>query len=1236
MAFKLASVNKQFGKATETFQQSFNLTHRGVPVFAKTFDASDSAIVDVAEDQFIMTNHYFRTGEPIAYDATNGTAVGIQHGLNGVGAATTLPIHLYAIEVTEDKFQVAVSAANAANNLPIGLTTVGIGTTHKFVSEKQNSKCLVVIDNVIQSPVYDRPGTVTTSDNNIIGTKILFNDPGNFSRYDLIRVNDEIMRIQIIGVDGVPNKVLVDRAWMGTKQFAHQIGDTIHLLGGDYNIINDRIFFSDVPYGGNREEIGISSITIDITSNSFNLLSDSLETGTRVKLRTLDPPRPLEENHEYFIIKNSANNFSFADNKGKALAGESIDLTTSGIGTHKIILSDSTDGSSFQGRVFTRSDYHDNVVLDDISLGFTGIGKTFTLKSAGVNTTGISTDFGPILINNIFQRPGIDYNLDGDASTGITTITFTGNESTEEAETYSTSDVNSNNLPRRGIITRIDEWENGYGYQPRVVGVGSAVINSSGVVSSIGMGFTGSGYRNNNETTYKFKVLGGDATVAAAGTFTTEVGHIKTIDITEDGQGYYYKTVSNAIHDINSGIMTVTTSANHNLVVGDRVVLSGINMTDGSSTYSFPFPDEVGYQGARVIEIVPSVRKFSVNVGVHTVATSYSSGGVINKPTDVQFDSPIGYDDVALVSSLTGIGASVALDATLLTQMKGWELTNVGYGYSVGEILTVQSGINTDPTLIEKGFIDVASGDEYKIQFAEYNANVGILTVAIGIHTLTVGMGVSLKNECIGFTCSQDSYTSLHKYPRSTDPVSGISTAIVGVGSTTVSFQVGLSPVNRRYDHKFAGAAFLPTSFKVKHTMDDDFSGWVLGKLQILDDFSDDFDGARTVFTLSEDGAAISFEKDIGVPVIIQNSLLIFLDDVLQEPGKAYTYSGGTQIAFTEPPKKGAKLQILFYRGTDTDVGTLTATPSLKTGDIIEINSNPEAGQDERIVRNISSRDTIQTTLYRGPGISSSKTPLRPISWSKQRNDKFVDGVVVSKARDLYVGQVYPAARIIQDIAKNATTFYTDAGIIGFKRTEAPDAADMELKIIDTDKDNTGFGSVGFNYPKTVITGATCTGDDGILTGIGVHSGYITFEFHIPLNSPHRVTEYGGKTQSTITNGDYFIISNSNVGEGVEARNSSGSATVGVGTEFCDGVYQCHSVTGIGQTLRVRTRYTGSHGIAVGLGSGQGYNYGNYSWTKWTCSAIGAAYTCNTSNGLTGLSTAPQIQRSTKLSLDYT
>ena len=1233
--FQLASVNKQFNKATETFKKSFNLTHRGDPVFVKTFDASSSDVIDIDDDTFIVNNHFFRTGEPLTYDATNGTAVGIQHGLNGVGAATTLPITVYAIEVGENKFKVASSPANAVSNLPIGLTTVGVGTTHRFIAEKQLSKCIVSLDSVIQAPLYETIGSQTECMNNVIGREIIFKDVGGFKKFDLIRINDEIMRIQIIGFGSSATNVLVDREWLGTSQFAHSIGDSIKLIRGDYNIIQDKIHFADVPFGGRRDEVGVSSETISVATDSFTVLTDLFESGTKVKLRTLDPPTPLEENREYFMIKNSANNFSFAEDRGDALLGNKINLTSAGIGTHKLLVSGTVEGSTFQGRVFTRSDYNDNVVLDDISDSFTGIAKTFTVKSAGVNTTGISTDFGAILINNIFQRPTTDYRLDGTPATGITTITFTGNESTTQTESYSSSDVNSNNLPRKGIITRIDEWEKGYGYQPRVVGVGSAVVSAAGTVSSIGFGFTGSGYRNNNETTYRFKVLGGGATTGAAGTFTTEVGHIKTIDITEPGVGYYHKSVSNAIHNINSGIMTVTTSANHNLEVGDRVVLSGIDMTDGSSTYSFPFPDEVGYQGARVVEIVPSVRKFSVNVGVHTVATSYSSGGVINKPTEVEFDSPIGYDDVALLSSLTGIGASVSIDATLLTQMKGWELTNVGYGYSEGEILTISSGINTDPTLIEKGFIDVASGDVYKIEHADYNANVGILTVAIGIHTLTVGMGVSLKDNSIGFTCAKDSYSTLHKYPRSTDPISGISTSIVGVAGTTVSINVGLPPVNERYDYKFAGSAFKASTFTVKHTMDDEFVGWVFGKLQVLDDFSNEFNGSKTVFTLREDSTAISFEKDIGNPIIIQNSLLIFIDDVLQEPGTSYVYNGGTQIEFLEPPKAGSSLQILFYRGTDSDVGTLTATPTLKTGDKVSI-----VNQDIRVVRDFISRDTIQTTLYKGPGISSARTPLRPLSWSKQRNDSFVDGVKVSKSRDDLLSFIFPSGRIIKDVGKTDTVLYIDTGVASFLYSEEPDASDITCKIIDTDKNNSGYGSTGFHYPLQNITGVSFVGDDGIISGVGTQNTKITFEFTLPLNSPYRENQYGGKTSTAIASGDYFIVSNSTVGSGLTAKDSAASAVVGVATEFLDGVYQVAatpSAVGSGQTMRVTCNIESGHGLNfTGFSSGVGQFYGNYSFCKLTSAAVGAAFTCNPLNGLTGIATAPQVIRSERLSLDYT
>ena len=66
--------------------------------------------------------------------------------------------------------------------------------------------------------------------------------------------------------------------------------------------------------------------------------------------------------------------------------------------------------------------------LDDISQNFTGIGKTFTLTEDGNNTTGITSDFGAILINNIFQKPEVDYNFLSSPSPGITSVRFTGNE----------------------------------------------------------------------------------------------------------------------------------------------------------------------------------------------------------------------------------------------------------------------------------------------------------------------------------------------------------------------------------------------------------------------------------------------------------------------------------------------------------------------------------------------------------------------------------------------------------------------------------------------------------------------------------------------------------------------------------------------------------------------------------------------------------------------------------------
>ena len=171
-------------------------------------------------------------------------------------------------------------------------------------------------------------------------------------------------------------------------------------------------------------------------------------------------------------------------------------------------------------------------------------------------------------------------------------------------------------------------------------------------------------------------------------------------------------------------------------------------------------------------------------------------------------------------------------------------------------------------------------------------------------------------------------------------------------------------------------------------------------------------------------------------------------------------------------------------------------------------------------------------------------------------------------------------------------------------------------------------------------TGVSYVGDDGIISGVGTQNTKVTFEFTLPLNSPYRENQYGGKTSTAIASGDYFIVSGSNVGAGVTAKNSGASAIVGVATQFLDGVYQVAATpaaVGSGQTMRVTCNIESGHGLNfTGLSSGVGQFYGNYSFCKLTASAVGAAFTCNTLNGLTGIATAPQVIRSERLSLDYT
>ena len=336
-----------------------------------------------------------------------------------------------------------------------------------------------------------------------------------------------------------------------------------------------------------------------------------------------------------------------------------------------------------------------------------------------------------------------------------------------------------------------------------------------------------------------------------------------------------------------------------------------------------------------------------------------------------------------------------------------------------------------------------------------------------------------------------------------------------------------------------------------------------------------------------------------------------------------------------------------MYRGTDSDVATEGSLESIKTGDSITVKKNASeitpVSQNERIVAAITARDTLRTSVYTQQGISNQLDPLRPVVWCKQQDDIIVDGVPVSKARALYAAQVKPAARLIKSVSTTDNTFYTSSGSLVFSKTEEPDVGTFGVQIIDADKNNTGFGTTTFFNPVETVTGVTVTGDHGVITGIGTTAQGIQFNMQIPLSSPLRENTLGGLTKTGISTGDYFLVSRSNVGNGVTALSQDRTVAISSCSDLIDTVFQVSHIeditpVGTASSVKVHVNVETGHGLNfTGLGSGIGNYYGDYSWTKFSSSrTTGIAFTCNTSDGLTGLSTAPTIVRTTKLSLDYT
>jgi hypothetical protein len=477
--FTNGSINSDFGayEGTESdVKRAFGMQHENLPIFERYFEGNDVSIANTTNNTITIPNHFFVSGEKLEYIHVGETssAIGIAT-TSFVGAADTTFLpgeNLFAVKVDDNVIKIATSAANALKSIPevVELESVGIGTSHRFVSTNQNAKVVVALDNIIQSPVVSTALTTTLAEQLLtVDNLVYFSGITSFFGSDLIKIGDEIMKIEGVGI-GSTNAIRVRREWLGTKIGVGSTGDLVTKVVGNYNIVDNILNFVEAPFG--NTPIG----------------------------STTNPP-------------------------------DERDWT--GI----------TSSSSFQGRSFMRSGitdtgnetYYKNYIFDDISAGFNATENEFTLKQSGSDVPGISTEGAIILVNDIFQSPGLTDQYVLSEQSGITSITFQGTNTVPLGP-----DVGISSYPKGGIIISVASTE-GFGYQPLVAAGGTAIVSGLGTIQSISIGNSGSGYRSGIQTVVNVGVGTSSfstGNIEFIGTAAISGGHIVSVAITNPGSGY--------------------------------------------------------------------------------------------------------------------------------------------------------------------------------------------------------------------------------------------------------------------------------------------------------------------------------------------------------------------------------------------------------------------------------------------------------------------------------------------------------------------------------------------------------------------------------------------------------------------------------------------------------------------------------------------------------------------------
>ena len=1053
----------------------FELTYEDTPIFKKFFDPSDSTILNLETGVFKISNHFFSTGEELIY-RSGSTVAGISSASVGIGeTADSVGVVTSTLPTKVWAYKInndtfKISTRPEYATAGIGVTFTSVGTGNAHSFEMV--KCLEK-SIIAVDEIIQAP---------LAFTPIVYQLENNIG--GLIGAGSTIFSISGISSILVGDVLKIEDEYMKVGGVGFGTTSIGPISGGDVPLINVIRGFV-----GTAATQHIEPNTARIYKGSYNI------SGNRVHFT--EPP------------------------KGSGL----VTLDNSGL---------PRPFSKFNGRVFLKNSYENNLIYDDVSLNFTGVGQTFTLTTSGINTTGIETGSGLVLINGIFQTPTTDNNAGNNffytESAGISSITFTGITSTDGTKVTSISDVNQNQFPRGGLIVSLGST-NGLGFAPLVGASVTAVLGATGDIVSVGLGSTdvlGSGYNGLTgigvsiyESGHSGDVAIISAVVGAGGSlaFTVDYGgsgytnpdilvdeptyeNLEIIGLSRRGIGNTTTTGSNALISLKLGPNSNSISSGKNadaaaLINSNKTLISDVaygRMQAAFPSFVIPTgdPQDCKDDIISVLDCIIYNLRFGGNDSVYDAGHIYIDNAYLSGEED---ESVYAFEEArdlaiqAMRNEAITIGGYSDLDQVFDYTVIG-DASGVAGSYIVGDCADVASSITSF---------------------------VGIVTNAVGLGTIP---GVT----------------------RTIAPGSLFEVSEFKINRQGYGFEVGdvFKPIGL-VTAKGLSSPIKDFELTVVDVYYDTFASWQFGQLDFIDPIQPLQNGTRSVFPLRYNSELVSFEKDqtdIDSALIdLDAVLIVFLNGIIQEPRTSYIFDGGSSIQFIEAPKPEDNISIFFYNGTrGVDSEQLNILETIKIGDSVFVDRNSgistsKPQSSKRIVVDIPTADKLETNLYYGEGIDEYN--YRPLNWIKQKRDLNINGDLVYKSRDSIEAMVFPTSRIIRDVNVGDTEIFVDnAQFFNYEENESS-VVIPGVDAIFLDEIN----PVAAAGTATVSAAGTVTA----ITISNVGSGYTSATLDIKFSAPKFIGVGIGTTASataTIVNGSVSSVSITNPGLGYTNSNN--------------------------------------------------------------------------------------------------